>query len=1196
MQKNRKAKKKGRMKKRVRREGRKKRNKRLIIKKAGRFWPSAELKNQMFPNDNGIYKEAEKNPVEFWERLARQGISWFRPWKKAYLEKLPYFKWFINGRLNICYNCVDRHIKEGKGNKTALIWIPEPVNERAVKLTYNELYEKVCKTANVLKGLGIRKGDVVSIYLPMIPEVIISMLACARIGAIHSVVFSAFSSDALKMRIRDGNAKMLITCDGYYRKGKRQDLLEKARLGVRKTSIKKILVINRLKSRGKLKKNELWFHKELNNVDLNCPIEKMDSESPLFILYTSGCCHTDTLIQLSNGEIKKISELVEEGGSDLININMDQLKEEKNPITNRYRYHWPLELYRIQTPLSVIMLTPNHPLFVLEDDGRLIEKEAKELKIGEHVLQVKKINVECGKQKLPQIRIPYREDKCRGTPNRPIMPRFLTPTFSQFLGYFVGDGSLKKLSIDITDKDKKNLLFYKSLIEKGLKIRGYIKKYDRQRLLINSVFLARYIRYAFPEIYCDSYERRVPKIVQKAENRCVASFIRGFFDAKGSVINNTIEVTNTSRELIQTIQMLFLRFGIVANYFKENRKTSFGKRSYKTLVYGLRITDRSFIEVFKDKIGFSSKAKLERLNNMVRELKKKKSASMIHQFPINSLIKLFQDTISLPKREAHAIFLDSYLYSNRRIKTERICKIREYIEQKIQLAKNINLSTRDGIKRAISVFKVSQKELAKISGKSINTVHQYHHRKKPHISKRSLKRFYSNVKSHLIGLKKEKLNILHSILEKIKKLERLKEVSFFEIKKISKEKNYSRFVYDLTAIRNHNYIANSFVVHNSTGAPKGIIHDTGGYSVQAYYTAKWDFNLKQDSIIWCTADIGWVTGHTYGVYGPLLNGITTLIYEGMIDFPTPDRCWQIIEENGVNVFYTAPTAIRMFKAYGEKYPKKYNLSPLKILGTVGEPIDNSTWLWYFSHIGRKRCPVIDTWWQTETGGTLINSLPGIGPFIPSIAGKSFPGTKHAVVNDKGQPVETGKTGNLVQLSPFAPGMLRGVWKNPKMYKEKYWKFQNMYLTGDSAVMDKKGYFKILGRIDDVIKVAGHRMSTAEMEDAVIEHEKISEAAVVSRPDKIKGEVPVIFAKLKGKIEKKEGDEIKEDIIKLIIKKIGAIAKPAEIYLVLDLPKTRSGKIMRRILKALLREESAGNITTLVNPDCVREIEKIVKNK
>jgi acetyl-CoA synthetase len=313
-----------------------------------------------------------------------------------------------------------------------------------------------------------------------------------------------------------------------------------------------------------------------------------------------------------------------------------------------------------------------------------------------------------------------------------------------------------------------------------------------------------------------------------------------------------------------------------------------------------------------------------------------------------------------------------------------------------------------------------------------------------------------------------------------------------------------------------------------------------------------------------------------------------LIYEGTPDTPDYDRWYKIIEENNVTVFYTAPTALRMLKKFADNLADNHKFSTLKLLGTVGEPIDEETWNWYFNKIGKSRCPIIDTWWQTETGGTLINALPGIGPFIPTIAGKSFPGTRHEIVDDDGKKASKG---NIVQLSPFAPGMLHGVLNNHEKYVETYWKrFKKKYDTSDGAMM-VDGLFRITGRTDDVMKVAGHRISTAEIENALDNHKQVSEAAVVPIPDEMRGEVPVAFVSLKNGVS---SPELEAELKKQVDTTVGPIARPAKVYFIKDLPKTRSGKIMRRILKNILKNEEPEGLMTLINPDCVDDIKNTVK--
>jgi len=632
------------------------------------FWPSDELKRKAWVNDEAIYTEATKDPAAFWAKLAREGIEWFKEWNETYRWEPPYYKWFVNGKLNISYNALDRHVKTWRRNKAAIIWVSESSDEKERVLTYFDLYREVNKFANVLKSFGVKKGDRVGIYLPMIPEVQIAMLACARIGAIHSVVFSAFSGKSLQERMVDAGAKVLVTVDGYYRRGKPVNLKAEADKGVEGTPIQKVVVVQRMGiDVNMVEGRDHWWYELMKNADDYCEPEVMDSEDILYLLYTSG----------------------------------------------------------------------------------------------------------------------------------------------------------------------------------------------------------------------------------------------------------------------------------------------------------------------------------------------------------------------------------------------------------------------------------------------------------------------------------------------------------------------------------------------TTGKPKGVEHHTGGYAVQAYWTTKWDFDLHDEDIFWCTADIGWVTGHTYGCYGPLLCGATMLEYEGAPNYPQEDRWWSIVEKYGVTVFYTAPTAIRMFMQWGEEWPKKHNLNSLRILGTVGEPINEEAWLWYSHKIGGGRCPVIDTWWQTETGGTLINSLPGIGPFIPTVAGRSFPGTQHDVLDESGNPMSVGEGGYLVQKGPFAPGMLRNIWRNPARYKEYFSVYgEKYYYTSDGArKWDALGNIRLTGRVDDVMKVAGHRLSTAELENAITSHEAVVECAVVAAPHDIKGEVPVAFVTLKTEIE--TSDQLIKDLIKHVDATIGPTARPDKIIFTNELPKTRSGKIMRRILKSLVRNQPIGDTTTLMNPESVNRLKEEV---
>ncbi len=376
----------------------------------------------------------------------------------------------------------------------------------------------------------------------------------------------------------------------------------------------------------------------------------------------------------------------------------------------------------------------------------------------------------------------------------------------------------------------------------------------------------------------------------------------------------------------------------------------------------------------------------------------------------------------------------------------------------------------------------------------------------------------------------------------------------------------------------------------TTGKPKGIVHTTGGYSVGTYITSKWVFDLKDEDVFWCTADIGWVTGHSYIVYGPLQNGATCVMYEGAPNFPELDRFWAVIEKHKVNVFYTAPTAIRTFIKWGEEWPNRHKMDSLRLLGTVGEPINPEAWMWYREVIGKNRCPIVDTWWQTETGAIMISPLPGAIPTKPGSGTKPFPGIVAEVVTRSGERVPLGSGGYLVIKQPW-PSMLRTIYGNPDRYVKQYWSdIPGVYFTGDGAREDKDGYFWVMGRVDDVLNVSGHRLSTMEIESALVAHDKVAEAAVVGRPDDLKGQAVCAFVTLEsGFVPSKE---TKEELRAWVAKEIGSMAKPDDIRFTDQLPKTRSGKIMRRLLRELATSgDVKGDTTTLEDFNVISKLKE-----
>ena len=377
----------------------------------------------------------------------------------------------------------------------------------------------------------------------------------------------------------------------------------------------------------------------------------------------------------------------------------------------------------------------------------------------------------------------------------------------------------------------------------------------------------------------------------------------------------------------------------------------------------------------------------------------------------------------------------------------------------------------------------------------------------------------------------------------------------------------------------------------TTGKPKGVLHGIGGYLTHLYSTYKWAFDIKDDDVYFCTADIGWVTGHSYVVYGPLLHGATQVMYEGAPDFPDSSRMWGIIQKYGVTIFYTTPTALRMLMKFGDDMPNSFDLSTLRLLGTVGEPINPEVWKWYFDVIGKKKCPIIDTWWQTETGGMLISPLPGIEtiPLKPGSATLPIPGLDIAVVDESGNEVEPETKGSLIIRNPW-PGMLLGLWKDNEKYKQVYWsKFDSVYYPGDYAIKDSDGYLWLLGRSDDVLKVAGHRIGTAELESSIVSHRDVAESAVCGIPDDVKGESIIAFVVLKENISTAE-ETLRSELRDTIRTQIGPIATPNQFYIVNKLPKTRSGKIMRRLLKSIAKNETVGDVSTLEDGAAVEEIQ------
>jgi len=1025
-------------------------------------------------------------------------------WNKAKKE----IHWFPNNKLNAAYNAVDKHVKTWRRNKVALYYEDETSSK---KYTYQELSELSNKFANVLKNLKVKKGDRIFIFLPRIPELYVSFLGIIKTGAVGGTLFQAFGPQALEDRLGGSEASIVIT-DNELKKRIHKILYKLPNL-------KKLIIVNGTK----LKKNEINYEEAMKQASNKFKVAQMHPNDLAFMLYTSGCCHKDTFIQLANGEIAKIESIYNNRQpKPIINLTQNPLKQEIDKVEKIYRYDSPDILYSIRTSSTSGVFTQNHPFFTVDQNCKIIQKEIKDLKKNDYIFSISKINFKGKKQKLPKIMFSESSNSGRFRPkNIPAIPRYLNPRLSQIFGYLTGDGNIDKRSLVFTDKDMYLLRHYKKLLKKELNVNSIIRTYQRQRLLVNSSLLTEYIGENFSEMVYKSNKRNIPKIIQKSEQSCVASFIRGIFDAEASVGPAYLKFTSTSEELIRVLQLLLKRFGVYSQYYdyiQPARKIR-DHLIKETRAYDIYISNFESLFSFQKEIGFSSKKKIKKLKVLVNEVASKKHIEK-ERFPIFNLLKSLYQTVQISERESIALGLAKHKYFNRAGKN-KLKEIMQFINLKSNEIKNLDVKI--DRERLLYLFKIQKKEAKKI------------------------KDYY------LARLKERRLTLLGDLFSTFEKLTKIN-AHLEKILSVDLIKTDSEFVYDLSVERNHTYLANGLVVHNSTGKPKGIIHRHYA-CLQEHLTAKWVLDLKEDDLLWCTADPGWVTGIVYQILGTLSNGVSEVIYNGRFN---ADNWYKIMEKYKVTVWYTAPTAIRMLMKEGSEVAKKYDLSSLRHLCSVGEPLNPEAIRWGHKVYGLW---FYDNWWQTETGSMMVSNYRCMKIKIGSM-GKPVPGVKAAIVDDNGNKVKVGKEGNLA-LRPGWPAMFQGVWKNEEKYKS-YFK-KGWYLSGDHARLDKDGYFWFIGRADDVIKTAGERVGPFEVESALLEHKAVAEAGVIGKPDKERGEIIKAFIVLKKNY--KDSENLKNDISNFVKRHLAGHAYPREISFIKSLPKTKSGKIMRRVLKA-----------------------------
>ncbi|SBS87031.1 acetyl-CoA synthetase, putative [Plasmodium malariae] len=973
-----------------------------------------------------MYEESINNPEMFWGNIAKSSLRWSKVFTKVYIGnfKKGNVSWFINGKINACENCVDRWV-EKHPNKTAIIWEKDTPNDYK-KISYQKLLEKTCKVANLLKMYGVKKQDTVTIYLPMIPELVYSMLACARIGAIHNVVFAGYFSGSLCDRILDSRSTILITCDFGIRGGKLTKLKQIAdgamdMCGTIKTCIvfKNKTNINDISIYNKTSMQNHFYHS--NSID-----------SPSTIL------------------IDKNNENRDDYDNSCIDKNCTKRKgaEISAPTHNENIYGNICKNTNDSSNSKINLKTNNVSSYTLNDNTQNCIKDESSAYV--YAMDKSDHNANCNGDNNINISI-SESDKDKSCSNNPI------------------DNNIS-LNCNYNCNDNTNNINYNSNSNNNISSNN----------------------------------------ISSSSNNISSNNISSNNISSNNISSNNISSNNISSNNITS-----------SNYISGNNNNT-----PKKVVHTLHK------KIFKN-------------NNL------NKKFSSVEKIQCNKVDNDDHNTI-YENDEA-----------NRRGYPTMNGKESRYCKNNIELKNNL-----------LGISKNTKNEKEAYNGNENRR---------------------SNFDENICTLKEGRDIDGSSLMKNMR--------SYCPIEYVDSE-DFLCLLY----------------TSGSTGKPKGVAHTTAGYLIYAYTTCKYIFDVKDDDIFGCVADIGWVTGHSYVLYGPLLNGITTVLFSSIPTYPDCGRYWNLIQTHKVTQFYTAPTALRALMKHGDHFVEKYDLSSCRILGSVGEPINPETWRWYYNVIGKKKCVIVDTYWQTETGGIVIAPIPNLFKMKPGCATLPFFGVELEILDSNTlEPVKgTNVCGLLCIKSPW-PGMLRTVFGNHNRLIKTYFSMcPNYYFTGDGAYRDEDGYYWISGRIDDTLNVSGHRLGAAEIEHALVQHFCIAEAAVVSFHHNVKGEGILCFVvKKKGELRNymeqnvdtknnvlltsttaniKDMEELKKnytddkiiDELKLYVRQvIGPIATPDIICIVPDLPKTRSGKIVRRILRAIANGlKDFGDITTVSNYEII----------
>ena len=1266
-----------------------------------------------------VYQKSIDNPNEFWKDQVGL-IEWFQEPKNILSDgKNGIGNWYDDGKLNICYLAVDKHVKDGFGDQTALIY-DSPVTQQLIRYSFDEVKSEVERLAGGLRDLGIGKGDTVVIYMPMIPHAAFSMLACARIGAIHSVVFGGFAPNELALRIDDSKPKAIITATSGMEVDKLiayKPLVDKA-VELSNHKPNKIIVYQRSLGAIMNKTHRFVDYQEL--VDKSEPAEcvEMNSSDPLYVLHTSGTTGKPKGILRDTGgyalalkySMQKVYGANEGdvfwGASD-IGWVVGHSYAVYGPLINRNTTIF-LEGKPVRTPDASTFwrIIEQHKVNVMFTAPTAIRAIIQEDPDGEHVnnydLSSLRYQFLAG-ERCDETTLKWLEDKL----NVPVIDHWWQtesgwPMISQMVGeelYPVKPGSSGKpvtgYDVRILNKNGEELGANEEgfvAIKLPLPPGNMIDIYNNTERFVEG-YLKQFDGYYFSGDggYKDDdgyffITGRVDDVINVAGHRLSTAEMEEVVSSNINVAECAVFGVEDKLKGEIPLAVVVLKSGTYVEQFEleykivDKIRTEIGPiASLKNVIIVKRLPKTRSGKILRKLLRDIANAKEYSVPSTIEdasviaeiehELKLAKVAAFAEStdeeketlcdLQIDSYIeyyKTYQDSVNDPEgfweriantftwrkkwdkvveynfdepkfewfKGAKLNITENCLDRHLDTKGDQKAIIWEpndpnspnreftYKELHLEVSRFSNVLKNNGVTKGDRVClympMVPELAIATLACARIGAVHSVVFAGfsamalSTRINDAECKVLLTidgvnrgNKAVFLKGIADEALETCPTIQKSIVYQHTNQEVVMKEGRDIWWHDELAK-VEDYCPAEEMDAEDMLFILYTSgsTGKPKGMVHTTGGYMVQTAYTFKNVFNYKDGDVYFCTADIGWITGHSYIVYGPLANGATTLMFEGVPSYPDYGRFWEIVDKYKVNQFYTAPTAIRALASHPTSLIEKHNLDSLKVLGTVGEPINEEAWHWYDDKIGRQKCPIVDTWWQTETGSIMISPVANVTPTKPTFATRPLPGIQPVLMDENGKEIAGNPAeGRLAMKYPW-PSMARTIYGNHQRYKETYFStYKSMYFTGDGSFRDLEGNYRITGRVDDVIIVSGHNLGTAPIENVINEHNKIAESAIVGYPHDIKGSALYAYVILYDDVENNDPDALRKEINDLIGRTVGPIAKLDKIQFVQGLPKTRSGKIMRRILRKVAENETdkLGDISTLLNPDIVESIIK-----